>query len=77
MTINQHRKHAKTPKANFGNFGRMEIAIMGTPCGEIKKLAHQLIDNLRGFKIAYVDADHGKPPADGLRCPRRIWIPGQ
>lgn len=58
MTTKQHRKHAKTPKANFGNFGRTEIAIMGTPCGEIKKLAHQIIGKLKGFKIAYVDADH-------------------
>lgn len=55
---NKHRKHGKTVKANFGNFGRMEIAIMGTPCGEIKKLAQQLIEDLAGFRIAYVDADH-------------------
>lgn len=58
MTTKEHRKHGKTVKANFGNFGRMEIAIMGTPCSEIKKLAHQLISQLRGFKVAYVDADH-------------------
>lgn len=54
----KHRKHGKTVKANFGNFGRMEIAIMGTPCGEIKKLAQQIIEDLAGFKVAYVDADH-------------------
>lgn len=54
----KHRKHGKTAKANFGNFGRMEIAIMGTPCGEIKKLAKQIIEDLAGFKVAYVDADH-------------------
>lgn len=54
----KHRKHGKTAKANFGNFGRMEIAIMGTPCGEIKKIAQQLIEDLAGFRIAYVDADH-------------------
>lgn len=54
----KHRKHGKTAKANFGNFGRMEIAIMGTPCGEIKKLAQGIIEDLAGFKIAYVDADH-------------------
>ncbi len=53
-----YKKHGKTVKANFGNFGRMEIAIMGTPCGEIKKIAHQLIQNLNSFRIAYVDADH-------------------
>lgn len=58
MTSKEHRKHGKTAKANFGNFGRTEIAIMGTPCGEIKKLAQQLIENLKGFKVAYVDADH-------------------
>ncbi len=54
----KHRKHGKTAKANFGNFGRMEIAIMGTPCGEIKKMAQQIIGDLVGFKIAYIDADH-------------------
>lgn len=54
----KHRKHGKTAKANFGNFGRMEIAIMGTPCSEIKKLAQRIIEDLGGFKIAYVDADH-------------------
>ncbi len=54
----KHRKHGKTAKANFGQFGRMEIAIMGTPCGEIKKMAQQLIEALKGFRIAYVDASH-------------------
>ncbi len=58
MKQNKHRKHAKTAKANFGNFGRMEIAIMGTPCSEIKKIAQRLIEDLNGFNIAYVDADH-------------------
>ncbi len=58
MTTKVHRKHGKTKKANFGQFGRMEIAIMGTPCGEIKKLAQELIHHLKDFNIAYVDADH-------------------
>lgn len=58
MTSKAHRKHGKTTKANFGDFGRTEIAIMGTPCGEIKILAQKLIDRLKGFKVAYVDADH-------------------
>lgn len=58
MTSKEHKKHGKTVKAKFGNFGRLEIAIMGTPCGEIKKIAKELINRLEGFKIAYVDADH-------------------
>jgi molybdopterin-guanine dinucleotide biosynthesis protein A len=64
VTTKGHKKHGKTVKANFGNFGRMEIAIMGTPCGEIKKLAQLLIEYLRGFKIAYVDADHKTEEGD-------------
>jgi molybdenum cofactor guanylyltransferase len=59
-----HRKHGKTVKAHFGNFGRTEIAIMGTPCSEIKKLAQQIMEDLRGFKIAYVDADHNTDAED-------------
>ena len=55
---NKYSKHGKTVKASFGNFGRLEIAIMGTPCGEIKKLAQRLIEELNDFKVAYVDADH-------------------
>jgi len=58
VTTKDHRKHGKTVKANFGQFGRMEIAILGTPCGEIKKMAQQIMGHLKGFNIAYVDADH-------------------
>ena len=58
MTSKEHKKHGKTVKANFGKFGRMEIAILGTPCGEIKQLARQLIERLQDFKVAYIDADH-------------------
>ena len=58
MTTGEHRKHGETVKANFGNFGRMEIALLGTPCSEINKLATTLIEGLKGFKVAYIDADH-------------------
>lgn len=58
MSTHQHKKHGKTTLAGFGNFGRTEIAILGTPCGEIKKIAKFLIGELKDFNIAYVDADH-------------------
>jgi len=58
MTSKEDRRHGKTEKAAFGKFGRTEIALMGAPCGEIKKIADQLIQSLSGFRIAYVDADH-------------------
>ena len=58
MTSKENKRHGKTEKANFGRFGRTEIALMGAPCGEIKKIAEQLIHSLQNFMIAYVDADH-------------------
>ncbi len=58
MTTNEDKRHGKTEKAAFGRFGRTEIALMGAPCGEIKKISEQLIQKLKSFRIAYVDADH-------------------
>lgn len=54
-----HQKHAKLTRADLGQFGRNELAILGTPCGHIKKAAFQLIQSLSAsWKVAYVDADH-------------------
>ncbi len=60
MTTNlkPHQKHGKTTKATFGEFGRLELSILGTPCGNIKKLSGDLIEQIKNYKLAYVDADH-------------------
>lgn len=60
MTIptNKHQKHGKTIKAPFGEFGRLELSILGTPCGNIKQLSKNLMERLSMYRIAYVDADH-------------------
>lgn len=55
----KHQKHAKLTRPQMGKFGRNEWAILGTPCGAIKKLAFQLTNILsKEYNIAYVDADH-------------------
>lgn len=55
----KHQKHANLSKPNYGNFGRNEWAIIGTPCGNIQQLAYGLIDILKEtYKVGYVDADH-------------------
>jgi molybdopterin-guanine dinucleotide biosynthesis protein A len=60
-----HQKHAKLARPELGNFGRQELAILGTPCGNIKKLAFALIQNLsESLNIAYVDADHKSADTD-------------
>ncbi|MCV9386929.1 NTP transferase domain-containing protein [Reichenbachiella ulvae] len=55
----KHQKHAKIAKPNFGEFARNEFSILGTPCGEIKKIANIISQSLSSdYKIAYADADH-------------------
>ena len=55
----KHQKHAKLSRPNLGNFARNEWSFIGTPCGDIKKLAFQLTQSLSTkYKIGYIDADH-------------------
>ncbi len=55
----KHQKHAKLSRPNYGQFGRNEWAIIGTPCGNIQQLAYRLTESLsKKYKISYVDADH-------------------
>lgn len=55
----KHQKHAKLAKPQLGNFGRNELAILGTPCGDIKQLTKGISELLSSkYQIAYIDADH-------------------
>ncbi|WP_400191576.1 NTP transferase domain-containing protein [Hymenobacter sp. B81] len=62
-----HRKHATLSRADLGEFGRHELAILGAPCGLIKELAARLAASLPALALAYVDADHaaGDEAAEG------------
>ncbi|GAA4397508.1 hypothetical protein GCM10023187_07050 [Nibrella viscosa] len=58
-TTKPHTKHEKMARPSLGTFARTELAILGTPCGNIKKLAYELTQRLsEEATIAYVDADH-------------------
>lgn len=65
-----HQKHAGIQRAAYGTFHRQEWALIGAPCGSIKKLTSDLAALLRErWKIAYVDADHqeaGAPARETL-----------
>lgn len=55
----KHQKHTALSRPATGEFGRNEIAILGTDCGTIKKLAYRITEHLSAaYKIAYADADH-------------------
>lgn len=63
--MKKHQKHANITKPEYGFFGRNEWSIVGTPCGEIKKLAFALTKKLsETYKVAYVDADHAGADAE-------------
>lgn len=66
--MKKHEKHAKLAKPDIGNFGRNELALLGAPCGEIQKLAGQLIEIIGLTNSTYIDADHafGDSEAKGL-----------
>lgn len=63
--MKNHKKHAEVTKPNYGFFGRNEWSIVGTPCGNIKKLAFELTKRLsEQHSVAYVDADHAGADAE-------------
>ncbi|WP_233219251.1 NTP transferase domain-containing protein [Adhaeribacter arboris] len=65
-----HQKHVSLSRPTLGSFGRTELAILGTPCGNIKKLAFAITQNLSAkLKIAYVDADHKSADAAASNGP--------
>ncbi len=69
--MERHQKHAKLTKPLVGHFSRNEWAIIGTPCGNIQKLAKDLTEKMSQtskYKIAYIDADH-KAGDDGENLP--------
>ncbi len=54
-----HKKHTTLMKPNVGRFAAKEVAILGTPCDNIRKIAFDIIESLGStYNIAYVDADH-------------------
>jgi len=62
-----HQKHAKLARLEAGEFGRNELAIVGTTCDNIRQLSYQIISQLSAYKIAYADADHKGAQSGGER----------
>ncbi|WP_235296994.1 NTP transferase domain-containing protein [Portibacter marinus] len=52
-----HQKHANLAKPKLGFFAKNEWAIMGAPCGEIRKLVENL-SSLTTENILYIDESH-------------------
>ncbi len=63
----KHQKHVSLNRPVYGEFGRNELAILGTSCGAIQTLADQLSHRLKAsYQLAYVDKEHGDGEGEEL-----------
>ena len=58
--MKKHQKHSNLVRRNNDTFAPNEIAILGTNCGVISELVHQVSKKLSTYKLAYFDASHAK-----------------
>jgi molybdopterin-guanine dinucleotide biosynthesis protein A len=58
--MKKHKKHTNLERRDNDNFAPNEIAILGTNCGIISDLVHQVSQKLSDYKLAYFDASHAK-----------------
>lgn len=55
-----HQKHSKLAKKHNDTFAPNEVAILGTKCGVIADLVHQVSKKLPKYNLGYFDASHAK-----------------
>jgi len=51
-------RHGKLKRAHSGIFGRNEVALLGTTCEELERIARRIQETLHPLDVAYVDASH-------------------
>ncbi|CAM1370974.1 Molybdenum cofactor guanylyltransferase [Tenacibaculum sediminilitoris] len=56
----KHTKHTNLVKKHTDNFAPNEIAILGTKCGVIANLVHEVSKRLPNYNLGYFDASHAK-----------------
>ncbi|MCW9709163.1 NTP transferase domain-containing protein [Fodinibius salsisoli] len=60
QTKTSHQKHISLSKPDLQHFGRNELAITGSTCSSIRRLARHISSALSNqYRISYVDAEHG------------------
>lgn len=64
--MKKHQKHAKLKLRSNDNFAPNEIALLGTNCGNISNLVHQISKRISNYKLAYFDASHSKEIKPGF-----------
>ncbi|MFM7731764.1 MAG: NTP transferase domain-containing protein, partial [Flavobacteriales bacterium] len=58
------KRHGQISKRDLGHFGRREMALYGTTCEDVQRMAQDLSKHLVPLRIAFVDADHNAKVAE-------------
>lgn len=59
ISTEKHSKHSKLARPMLGDYHRQEWAILGAPCGEIRRLVGLLTESLGNrWRLGYLDEDH-------------------
>lgn len=58
--MTKHQKHSNITRRLNGNFAPNELSILGTKCGVISDLVHEVSVELSEYNLAYFDASHAK-----------------
>ncbi|MGG6229778.1 NTP transferase domain-containing protein [Tenacibaculum sp. SDUM215027] len=61
----KHTKHTNLVKKHNDNFAPNEVAILGTKCGVIADLVHNVSKRLSNYNLGYFDASHAKDVKQG------------
>lgn len=61
--MKKHKKHTNLERRDNDNFAPNEISFLGTNCGIISNLVHEISKKLSNYKLAYFDASHAKDVA--------------
>ena len=56
-------RHGKLKRPHSGIFGRNEVALLGTTCEEVERIASRIQQALHPLNVAYVDASHNADTA--------------
>lgn len=56
----KHTKHTNITKRNNDTFAPNELVLLGTKCGVISDVVHQVSKKLSNYQLAYFDASHAK-----------------
>lgn len=58
------KRHGQITKRDLGYFGKCELALYGTTCDEVQRIARDVSNHLPKHRTVFIDADHNPKVAE-------------